>query len=59
MRRCSLLGPLLWARRTAFSAKTQKDYLRYIKLIETKFGTMPISALGAVGRKIPVRGLRY
>ena len=32
---------------TTRSAKTQKDYFRYIKLIETKFGTMPISALGA------------
>jgi integrase len=32
---------------TTRGAKTQKDYLRYIKLIETKFGTMPISALGA------------
>ena len=32
---------------TTRSAKTQKDYLRYIKLIEEKFGTMPISALGA------------
>ena len=32
---------------TTPGAKTQKDYLRYIKLIETKFATMPISALGA------------
>jgi integrase len=32
---------------TTRRAKTQKDYLRYIALIETKFGSMPISALGA------------
>jgi hypothetical protein len=32
---------------TTRSAKTQKDYRRYIKLIEEKFGTMSISALGA------------
>ena len=40
----------LYKKSTAFttrSAKTQKDYFRYIKLIEAKFGTMPISALGA------------
>ena len=32
---------------TTRSAKTQKDYFRYIKLIEAKFGTVPVSALGA------------
>jgi integrase len=32
---------------TTRSTKTQKDYQRYINLIEAKFGTMPISALDA------------
>lgn len=30
---------------TQLSSKTKKDYLRYIKLIETEFGDMPIEAL--------------
>jgi integrase len=30
---------------TVLAAKTKKDYLRYIGLIEEKFGTMPIEAL--------------
>jgi integrase len=30
---------------TGKAAKTRKDYLRYIGLIETKFGTMPIAAV--------------
>ena len=42
---------------TTRSVKTQKDYLRYIKLIETKFGTMPISALGAPARSRRVQRL--
>jgi hypothetical protein len=30
---------------TSLAATTRKDYLRYLKLIEEEFGTMPVAAI--------------